>query len=77
MITCTKTENGFCLDRLSADDLELIQDAIIHMFNVTNKKDHRSFRKQVLEINRPIDAELEKLEYEKQDEKRTSPARET
>ena len=62
MITCTKTENKYRIDGLTPEYLELIQDAIIHQFNVNNKKEHRKFRTMVLKLNRPIDEELEKLE---------------
>lgn len=66
MITCTKTEEGYRLDGLSAADLEVIQDGITRLFNETDRKEHRAFRTQVLGINRPIDAELDKLEVKKQ-----------
>lgn len=63
MITCSKTDsNAYALSGLTACDLELIQEAIIRLFNESNRKEHRDFRTQVLQINRPIDNELEKLE---------------
>lgn len=66
MITCHKAEEGYTLEGLSADDLEIIQEGIIRLFNESTRKMHRSFRTHVLNINRPIEAVLDSLENKKQ-----------
>ena len=66
MITCKKTgNNSYTLEGLTVGDLELIQVGIANQFNQANKEEFRSFRTQVLQLNRPIENELEKLEYQK------------
>lgn len=67
MITCKKTgDNSFTLEGLTLADLETIQTGLASQFNQASKEEFREFRTQVLRLNRPIDAELEKLEFEKQ-----------
>ena len=63
MITCTKTGNSFSVNGLNASDLEVIQDGIIRLFNESNRAEHSKFRRQVLEINAPIDKQLEIINY--------------
>lgn len=64
MIKCTKTsDNTYTLEGLTIADLEMIQVGIASQFNQANKAEHRSFRTDVLRLNRPIEAELDKLEY--------------
>ena len=65
MIKCTRTgDNSFTLEGLTIADLETIQTGIANQFNQASKEEHRSFRSDVLRLNRPIEAELEKLAYE-------------
>lgn len=66
MITIEKTDEGYNIKGLSADDLDIIQEGIVRLFNQSNRKEHRCFRTQVLNINRPIEAVLDSLENKKQ-----------
>ncbi|MCY1720206.1 hypothetical protein OU798_07620 [Prolixibacteraceae bacterium Z1-6] len=66
MVICTKTgNNSYTLEGLTLGDLEMIQVGIASQFNQANQEEHRSFRTQVLRLNRPIESELEKLAYKK------------
>lgn len=62
MITCTKNKNNrYDLHNLTVSDLQLLQEAISRLFNESSRTEHREFRTQVLELDRPIDNELYKL----------------
>lgn len=60
MITCTNDNGAYTLTGLLPEDLSILQEAIIRLFNESNKAEHRGFRSQVLRINRAIDPEIEK-----------------
>lgn len=60
MITCTKENGTYKLSGILPEDLDILQEAIIRLFNESNKAGHRDFRSQILRINRAIDPEIEK-----------------
>ena len=60
MINCTKEIDGtFSLSGLTAEQLLEIEDGLVEQFNRTNKKIHSSYRRQLLEIYRPISTALD------------------
>ena len=62
MISVTKdTEGLYVLSGLSANDLEIIQEGIIRLFDESRRDEHRPFRRQVLQLNQPIELELDRL----------------
>lgn len=71
MIECKKEDDGnYTISGLSASDIEIIQEGILRLFAESRKEGDRPFRRQLLNINIPIDAELDKIyagQYNQQD----------
>ncbi len=62
MISCTKdTEGSYTLAGLSASNLEIIQEGILRLFDESRREEHRPYRRQVLQVNKPIENELDRL----------------
>lgn len=67
MVTCIKENGTYTLSGLLPEDLDIIQEAIIRLFNESSKAGHRDFRSKILRVNRAIDPELDKyLKHENQ-----------
>jgi hypothetical protein len=61
MITCRKEQDGtYTLSGLKANDLDALQEGIIRLFDESRKEEHRPFRRQILQINSPIDSALDR-----------------
>jgi len=62
MITCTKDSEGtYTLAGLSSSDLDILQEGILRLFAESRKEEHRPFRGQVLQINSPIEQQLDRV----------------
>lgn len=60
MTELKKDNDTYTLTGLSIDDLEMMQEGLHRLFNESQKREHRNFRRQVLQIDRAIDPALEK-----------------
>lgn len=59
---CVKVgDNQYELRGLTLNDIEILQEGLARLFNESRREEHRSFRKEINELNRPIEDELDKI----------------
>lgn len=62
MIGIVKDNDGtYSLSGLSSGDLDIIQEGIIRLFDESRRDEHRPFRREILQINKPIENELDRI----------------
>jgi len=62
MIGIVKEDVGtYSLTGLTSGDLDIIQEGIIRLFDESRLEEHRKFRRQILQINHPIENELDRI----------------
>ncbi len=62
MIGIVKDNDGtYSLTGLSSGDLDIIQEGIIRLFDESRRDEHRPFRRQILQINKPIEHVLDRI----------------